>query len=266
MESGVEWKARKTVADFLALKEECQVLAPSLVADFPLRKSRSEGMVLSKEKLERLEAFLRSMAFLLDLSPSATSFQLAKLLQDFVGATERVDILTEMQHRSDRDVQQMVQVYGCDLLRRDRALERRLAEFVARVEACHVAKTDVLQELNRFVGRVAHELLEAHGDVLRAIVAAQGGRGRLGGAEEGGDRGSGGSSSSATSDDDADILIKSCLRRVVEAELFVPLMPRVYERLALVTEQDKEEALAAKISTLSVSRQAPAVAQARLVP
>jgi hypothetical protein len=107
LESGVEWKARKTVADFFALREVCLQLAPGLASEFPLRKSRTEGPgTLTREKMERLEAFLRKMGVLMDLSPSSHTYQLAKVLQDFVGATERIDILVDMQHRN-ADVEQV---------------------------------------------------------------------------------------------------------------------------------------------------------------
>ena len=52
--------------------------------------------------------------------------------------------------------------------------------------------------------------------------------------------------------DEADLLCISSLRRVIEAETFVPTMSKIYERVTLETEAGKEEALASKLAVFKV--------------
>jgi len=129
VESGVEWRIHKSLQDFHDLHEEVLRKRPELATttttsssssssspadlDFPLRKGRSDGFNTSGDRIQRLERYLRRLSRLTTTTMSMAppgSGNISKTVQDFVGATQRVDILTEVQHRPETELRQSLQV------------------------------------------------------------------------------------------------------------------------------------------------------------
>lgn len=234
MESGQEWRIRKGPSDFMALHEVISVLRPGIwTEDFPLRRNKSEFTPLSIDEQARLERYLRKLASAMDLSPSTSNFEVAKTLQDYVGATERVDILTDVQHRDDVHLRQLVQIYGVDLMRQQPEYDRRLNDFLDEANNCDVRKTDLLKAYTVFIGNFARDMMEQHGERLKAIVDVS--RRRL------------------MNDDDIEQFCISSLRRLLEAETFLPLRLRLYERVMIETDLAQEKQLAAKCAIFKVN-------------
>jgi hypothetical protein len=276
VESGVEWRVRKGPMEFLALHEVVSTLRPGGLwtegAAFPLKKHKSETSPPSVEKQGRLERYLRRLAGAMDamssgasssssgggegagmvVSPHEGAFEVAKTLQDFVGATERVDELEKMTHAAARGdvrghLRQQVQVQTVEILRRGGGGERgkggggmswqgRLEAFVEEANKCDVHKTDLLKAYSLFLGRVSREILETapHGDVLRGLVRVSLASPSLA------------SGSGEIDEAEVDQLCLSAARRVLEAETFLPLRLRLYDRVMLETDMGQEKQLARK--------------------
>ena len=87
VESGQEWRMKKTAQDFIALYDVVSVLRQGFSGeDFPLKKTKmmlesSSTNSISLEKQARLERYLRKISFAMDLSPSTASYEVAKTLQ-----------------------------------------------------------------------------------------------------------------------------------------------------------------------------------------
>lgn len=269
--------------EFLALHEVVSTLRPGGLwtegAAFPLKRYKSETSPPSVEKQGRLERYLKRLAGAMDVMYSGTSssssssgpsssgggggmvvsphegaFEVAKTLQDFVGATERVDELEKMTHaaaRGDvrRHLRQQVQVQTVEILRRGGggggggrggggggSWQGKLEGFVEQANKCDVHKTDLLKAYSLFLGRVSREILETapHGDGLRGLVRVSLASPSLA------------SGSGEIDEAEVDQLCLSAVRRVLEAETFLPLRLRLYDRVMLETDMGQEKQLARK--------------------
>jgi len=276
VESGVEWRVRKGPMDLLALHEVVSTLRPGGLwtegAAFPLKRHKSETSPPSMEKQGRLERYLRRLAGAMDVMPSSSSsssagssgaaggmvvsphegaFEVAKTLQDFVGATERVDELEKMTHaaaRGDvrRHLRQQVQVQTVEILRRGcgpsggggkgLSWQGKLEAFVEEANKCDVHKTDLLKAYSLFLGRVSREMLDMapHGENLRGLVRMSLASPSLA------------SGSGEIDEAEVDQLCLSAVRRVLEADTFLPLRLRLYDRVMLETDMGQEKQLARK--------------------
>ena len=283
VESGQEWRVRKGPMEFLALHEVVSMLRPGSFwterAPFPLKRHKIETRPPSVEKQAKLEKYLRRLAGVVDvmssgvsssfssssssgagggggaglvISPHEGAFEVAKALQDFVGATERVDELEKMTHaaaRGDprRHLRLQVQVQTVEILRRGgrggggeggggMTWQGKLDAFVEEANKCDVQKTDLLKAYTLFLGSVSREILNEapHGDALRGLVRVSLASPTLA------------SGSGEIDEAEVDRLCLSGVRRVLEAETFLPLRLRLYDRVMLETDMTQEKQLARK--------------------
>lgn len=248
VESGHEWRVRKGPRDLRALHSVVSSLettdkwtAPS-AADFPLLSGleggggRKDGGALSVEKQARLERYLRTLA------AATGSFEAAKTLQDFVGATERADALADAEAKGGpaARLSRLVQLEGLALLREEgTGYAARLAAFVKSARACDVQRTELLKAYVTVLDSIARDMLREHGPRLRAPLLWHSGLGLgLGGLGD--------------PDEEVDRLCLSALWRLLEAESFLPLRLRLYERVMLETDVAQEKLLASKCALFKV--------------
>jgi len=278
VESGQEWRVRKGPLEFLALHEVVSMLRPESFwtegAAFPLKRHKNETRPPSVEKQAKLEKYLRRLAEVMDvmssgvassssssssgaggdrraevvISPLEGAFEVAKTLQDFVGATERVDELEKIMHSAARGNPRrhlglQVQLQTVEILRRgggrgEKGMnwQGKLDAFVEEANKCDVQKTDLLKAYSLFLGSVSREILNEapHGDALRGLVRINLASPTLA------------SGSGEIDETEVDRLCLSAVRRVLEAETFLPLRLRLYDRVMLETDMAQEKQLARK--------------------
>ena len=251
VESGCEWRVRKSPRDLLALHAVVSALgggewAPPRDEDFPLLGGKRKGggiggsgAPLSVEKQAKLEKYLRALVGA-GAGAQAAAFEAAKVLQDFVGATDRVDVLADAEARGDEaaHLSRLVQLQGLELLRAPAGsgYARRLEAFVREAQACDVHKTELLKAYVALLETLAREMVAEHGPRLKAPLRG-GGLLRRGGLED---------------PEEVDRFCASALWRLLEAETFLPLRLRLYERVMLETDLAQEKALAAKCALFKV--------------
>eukprot|EP00903_Cladosiphon_okamuranus_P005644 g5610.t1 len=249
VESGAEWRVGRCHSEFAGLKDACTRMRPSLARlDFPpwlADVKETPGVVEARRP--RLEAYLQRLCSLLYVGPlHPSSANLAHLLQDFLGTSPRVETLGRLQKsRPEREVRQALQVRAWQVFRLP-PLERAVAEFVR--EVCEPVSSQskkaasaetTLKRLTEVIEHLQYVVTEGCFDELREMVrsstaAARAGNGGLeggAGAEE--SKGADHSSEleSLVEEDEALELISGSVRRQVEAEVFVPVMTRIYEML-----------------------------------
>ncbi|TFJ87799.1 hypothetical protein NSK_001146 [Nannochloropsis salina CCMP1776] len=275
LESGEEWRVRKGPSEMLALHEAVSVMRPGSVGidgiKFPLKRHKSETNPPSLEKQARLEQYLRRLTGVSSshsmvtssppspLGPAAkpvvpsqeTDYEVAKVLQDFLGATERVDELTTMAHTvgkgdPQRSLRRRIQVCTWEGIRKGieindgggggESMQAKLEVFVKRTKECDVQETDLLRAYSDFLGRSSRQLLDTvpFGGSLRNMArttltspSMASGSGEVGEA-------------------DVDRFCLAEIRRVLEAETFLPLRLRLYERVMVETDIEEEKRLAQK--------------------
>ena len=270
VESGDEWYQRKSPRDLLSLHAVVSALggdagwAPPREEAFPLllggggggggKRSKGHGgssssgtgaVALSLEKQARLEWYLRALAAADPSSLVGAAFEAAKVLQAFLGALERVDALAACEARADErsHASRLVQLQGLALLRdASNGYAGRLEGFVREAQGCDVQRTELLQAYASFLGDLAREMVDAHGPRLRAPLTG----GLLVGS------GIAGSVSWGKDPEELDLFCVSALWRLLEAESFMPLRLRLYERVTLETDAAQERALVDKCAQFKV--------------
>lgn len=270
VESGDEWYQRKSPRDLLSLHAVVSALsgdaawAPPREEAFPLlpggggggggKRSKGHGgssisgtgaVALSLEKQARLERYLRALAAADPSSLAGAAFEAAKVLQAFLGALERVDALAACEARADErsHASRLVQLQGLALLRdAGNGYAGRLEGFVREAQGCDVQRTELLQAYASFLGDLAREMVDAHGPRLRAPLTG----GLLVGA------GIAGSAPWGKDPEELDLFCVSALWRLLEAESFLPLRLRLYERVTRETDAAQERTLVDKCARFKV--------------
>jgi len=107
---------------------------------------------------------------------------------------------------------------------------------VEEANKCDVHKTDLLKAYSLFLGQVSREMLDMspHGENLRGLVRMSLASPSLA------------SGSGEIDEAEVDQLCLSAVRRVLEAETFLPLRLRLYDRVMLETDMGQEKQLARK--------------------
>ncbi|CBJ25693.1 conserved unknown protein [Ectocarpus siliculosus] len=250
VESGAEWRVRRCHPEFSELWEVCTGMRPSLARlDFPpwLPDVKETAGVVDARR-PRLEAYLQRLCSLLYMGPlHPSSAHLAHLLQDFLGTSPRVETLGRLQRsRPERELRQALQVRAWQMFRLP-PLERAVADFVREIcdsPASRSKKTvpaeAVLKRLTDVIEHLQYVVTEGCFNELREMVRSSSavttsaGRGHSSGRGSEGGEGGGNDHpelASLAEEDEALDLISGSVRRQVEAEVFVPVMGRIYKKL-----------------------------------
>ncbi len=249
VESGQEWRVRKGPLELLALYEVVLALCPGGLwvekGKFPLKLNKSETESPSAKEQTKLERYLRRLAGAMELPtppPTGGSYlDVAKTLQDWLGATERVDELEQKTHAAARGdprryLRQQVQVQVVEILRRGGGWVEKLEAFVEKANNCDIHKTELLKAYGLFLDLTAQEMVEtpAHKEALVGFT-------RMSLASPSLVSGSG-------EIDEAEVtqFCVSAVRRVLEAETFLSLREALYARVTLETDMVQERQLARK--------------------
>ncbi|CAM9306125.1 unnamed protein product [Hapterophycus canaliculatus] len=255
VESGAEWRVRRCHPEFAELWEVCTGMRPSLARlDFPpWLPDVKETLGVVQARRPRLEAYLQRLCSLLYMGPlHPSSAHLAHLLQDFLGTSPRVETLGRLQRsRPERELRQALQVRAWQVFRLP-PLERAVADFVREVcdsptsrgkkgvsaESILKRLTDVIEHLQYVVTEGCFNELREMVRVRSSAASTAGSRARRRGrgldgtvGEEGGEDNVHLDLDSLAEEDEALELISGSVRRQVEAEVFVPVMARIYDLL-----------------------------------
>lgn len=237
IESGVEWKVKKSLSDFVVLHEECERLGPTPSSlDFPFKKSKTpDNASINTDKQTRLEKYLRKLAGLTSVSPVAGAFAVAKAVQDFLGVPERIDQIAVMEQRPERELRQSIQVYAYTIIGMP-VFENLIRDFVEKVRGGDVLRIDLLKEISRFIDHVAECVMGGCVETLRLLVLSK---------------------NPSLGLDEVDNFCLSCVRRQVEAEIYVPCLEKINEYIQMVVKRDhpgEEAELRQKMKSFQVRK------------